>query len=844
MLNENNIAPPSGALTDRARMAETKKETVPLSCLADEACLLGLIPAKDAVMVGLYDLIGEEEEARNVLNNTLSTGRAAELALDTIASLFDPEDVVEIRAIDPAGGGSSSYCASLSKPAGRAALLNFIQNHNGRRNLYFGANPRAKELDMTDRAASAKNVTVRRAVFLDLDTKDAPPNDTGWTRTLVELTNMAPAFVLDSGNGHHVWFTIGEQWEVELQASVGTLRDAMARIGADNMADLPRVARLPYTVNLPNAAKRGRGAKPKFARPLPLKLPAGPAQPIDMFCRALTELASRLGLPGRGLSTTAPTSGAKAEEKKGWPAPNGHLLRMALDELPNNMGGPFDCRADWMEVCHAVKGAAAGCAADGREAWLSWCERWQGDPEQDADAWDTLKNTRTGWGTLMRTLEQHNPAGRVRVKEAELKVSFGTSAAVNSAAIVGVTLSPATLCVPASIPPRRWLYGHNLVGGYLSMLVAPGGTGKSALAMTEAVAMSSGKELMPGDKPHHGLRVWYHNAEDSIDEQQRRLYAALKHHILTEAELGGRLFLSSGRCMPLKLAQQGREGPEICPGVVDFLVEQMKAERIDVLILDPLAALHTLSENSNEAANLLMGALREVAERTGAAIMLVHHTGKAAAMDMAGAGAGAARGASAFVDGARSVRQLAAMTATEAGKLGVHPDERRKYVRIDNGKANLAPLGNVQWLRLRGVSLNNGTLEYPNGDTVQTVERWTPPAAAAAINSADTALVHAAVAVAEQENRRESHLSPGWIGYCIAIALALPIDPTGTKADARTPEQLIARETVKQIISAGLLSGWLYQTGNKDSNGKDRGFIEASEVGPPTADDGAASSAI
>ena len=64
-----------------------------------------------------------------------------------------------------------------------------------------------------------------------------------------------------------------------------------------------------------------------------------------------------------------------------------------------------------------------------------------------------------------------------------------------------------------------------------------------------------------------------------------------------------------------KVASMGQKGPEIVPGVVDGLVARALAHKLDVIILDPLGALHTLPENSNEAANLLSGALREIAHR-------------------------------------------------------------------------------------------------------------------------------------------------------------------------------------------------------------------------------------
>jgi hypothetical protein len=47
---------------------------------------------------------------------------------------------------------------------------------------------------------------------------------------------------------------------------------------------------------------------------------------------------------------------------------------------------------------------------------------------------------------------------------------------------------------------------------------------------------------------------------------------------------------------------------------------------------------------------------------------------------------------------------------------------------MDSAKVNIAPsMTKAKWFRLIGVPLNNGTDLYPNGDTVQTVEPWSPP---------------------------------------------------------------------------------------------------------------------
>lgn len=230
----------------------------------------GLIdPAEAAQIEGLYaiGLLTPDGLKTRVLD-ALRAGPAAGLALDAIAPGFAPSDVIELRALDPAGGGGLSYCGRLEDPTERAALEAFIRTHMGVRNLYVGCNPRRADMAGTTQAASAGDVPTRRNIVLDLDKKDAPSTDPDWTRTVEALrAELDPLLVLDSGNGFHVWLPIEPVSGPDVAAAAGPLAGAMAQIGADNIADPPRIVRLPFTLNLPNAAKRKRGAIVRLALP-------------------------------------------------------------------------------------------------------------------------------------------------------------------------------------------------------------------------------------------------------------------------------------------------------------------------------------------------------------------------------------------------------------------------------------------------------------------------------------------------------------------------------------------------------------------------------------------------
>jgi hypothetical protein len=230
----------------------------------------GLIPIEIAQRLQVEYALGDltPTSASDALRNALASGNSADKALDAIARAFDPADVIELRACDPAVGGCLSCCGRPGDPEERATLVDFIRRQNGHRNLYFGINPRRVDMAGTTQSASAADVVARRMVVLDFDMKDAQPNDPDWSSTLSLLREKAnPLAVLNSGNGFHVWLPITPVFGAEVSAATPALAETMAEIGADNMADPPRIARVPYTVNLPTAAKSARGAVVKVVVP-------------------------------------------------------------------------------------------------------------------------------------------------------------------------------------------------------------------------------------------------------------------------------------------------------------------------------------------------------------------------------------------------------------------------------------------------------------------------------------------------------------------------------------------------------------------------------------------------
>ncbi|MER8498957.1 helicase RepA family protein [Mesorhizobium sp. M1312] len=362
---------------------------------------------------------------------------------------------------------------------------------------------------------------------------------------------------------------------------------------------------------------------------------------------------------------------------------------------------------------------------------------------------------------------------------------------------------------PAAIEPREWLYGHHLIRKYVSATIAPGGVGKSTLTITDAVAMASGKPLL-GLKPHGALRVWLWNGEDPRDEIERRVIATCLHHDIDPDEIAGKLFIDSGRQLPIKIGELQNGKITIATPVVDALVEAIRDLGVDVLIIDPFVSVHSLPENDNGAMDAAVKAFALVADRTGCAIDLVHHSRKLNGVD---ADIDAARGGSAIAGAVRAARVLNVMSGEVAKTFAIAESDRRSYVRVDDAKANLAPPSAARWFKLSGEPLGNATSDRPE-DFVAVAEAWTPPDKLEGIGADELLAVQKAV---HEQCYREHFKANEWAGHAVGRVLGL-----NSRADP-------GQQKIKNAIKAWIASGALVIDTAKDSKGNLRPIIEVGE---------------
>jgi hypothetical protein len=275
------------------------------------------------------------------------------------------------------------------------------------------------------------------------------------------------------------------------------------------------------------------------------------------------------------------------------------------------------------------------------------------------------------------------------------------------------TFNPATVSKNftagiANIPPRDWLVAHLCLKKYITGLVAPGGVGKSSLALALGISVASNNDIL-----NLGVRkqanVLIINNEDSHDELKRRIAGITTQFGIRTNSLEDTLFYTSGyegKYMLSEVSDGGQNETAFAGELIKYMLEK----DIGLLIVDPFVSTHNAPENDNTSMDQVMSIYRRVAAKTGAAITLIHHTRKQ--QDTKGSSAGnadIARGASALKDATRVVATLTPMSKAEAQKLTFDDQKRSRHFRLDLAKQNFSPACvNETWFRMESCLIGNG----------------------------------------------------------------------------------------------------------------------------------------
>lgn len=264
------------------------------------------------------------------------------------------------------------------------------------------------------------------------------------------------------------------------------------------------------------------------------------------------------------------------------------------------------------------------------------------------------------------------------------------------------------------LPKRHWLVEGVAARGFVTLISAPPGSGKTQLIAQLLLAVSHNTGAS-GFNVHEPTASWAFNAEDDIPELQRRIGAAMIHQSLDWDSRAHDWAISSGVDSPLSIAKWDAQNHKV--RINDPAVAALRANiirhNIGLLILDPFADIHDAPESDNDAIKRVMGVFTTLAKETNAAIIIATHTRKLpnASSDGHAGNAESVRGASAMVAKARVVLTLMPMSPKEAKHYAVDPQNQGRYMRVDTAKNNLGPTergAKPLWLKWESVPLPNG----------------------------------------------------------------------------------------------------------------------------------------
>lgn len=176
-----------------------------------------------------------------------------------------------LTAIDPEEKRPPDTCA-FAKPVDWEAVRQWIDKHNGTRNIYFSVNPLTKEAQKQNKKASREGIQALAALHVDLDPRLGETQEQARERLTKVLreANPKPSVIIASGGGVQGFWMLAEPHM--LGGTLAMAEDAKLwnvalerKFGGDSCHDICRIMRLPGTINLPNATKRAKGRVPALA---------------------------------------------------------------------------------------------------------------------------------------------------------------------------------------------------------------------------------------------------------------------------------------------------------------------------------------------------------------------------------------------------------------------------------------------------------------------------------------------------------------------------------------------------------------------------------------------------
>lgn len=289
-------------------------------------------------------------------------------------------------------------------------------------------------------------------------------------------------------------------------------------------------------------------------------------------------------------------------------------------------------REDWLAIGHALHFEYCGTTYEerARQAWIDWCRRWE-VKNADLDKleyeakkmWDNAASPEEVLASGKSPMRGGTIMHYLRPKPTELPpISEG-----------GLFRRPTQ--ISEDMPP--WLVENLIRVGGTQAVVGMSAVGKTALSAGFIAGMLAGRtELYGLGGVPRPLNVAWANAEEAAAAMKLQVMAAQQKHMLPQKGdlliVGEEALESEHNGLEIVLEQQnpvhGRM--EVVPNepLIEQLITELKAAKIDLLMVDPITEFNGGDENSRFHARMLNRQFRRISRETGVAVMYWAHTGK------------------------------------------------------------------------------------------------------------------------------------------------------------------------------------------------------------------------